>query len=264
MNFLLNFVKANLGKGFLWGLFFLISFRQLEAQSIPLPHREQVDQVHAWYVWTGQYPIRGKWGLYTEYHFRRANLLTEFQQSLLRVGAEYKLSPQVSGIMGYGLIHTGIYGEQPLTHPLLEHRIWQQLLWKYPNRFVNVSQRLRMEERFISKLENGASTPTPVEYRIRYRLQLERNFGWGTWLNRQRNFWCLSNEVFANLGPEAGLNRLDQNRFYLGYGHRFGMEWQVQAGYLRQLVVKKSAYEEEDNHTLMVMVSHSLAASPKR
>ena len=121
-----------------------------------------------------------------------------------------------------------------------------------------------MEERFISKLENGASTPTPVEYRIRYRLQLERNFGWGTWLNRQRNFWCLSNEVFANLGPEAGLNRLDQNRFYLGYGHRFGMEWQVQVGYLRQLVVKKSAFQEEDNHTLMVMVSHSLAASPKR
>ncbi|MFM7748210.1 MAG: DUF2490 domain-containing protein, partial [Bacteroidota bacterium] len=67
-----------------------------------------------------------------------------------------------------------------------------------------------------------------------------------------------------NLGPEVGLNRLDQNRFYLGLGHRFGQEWQVQAGYLRQLVVKKSAYQEEDNHTLMVMVSHSLAASPKR
>ena len=74
------------------------------AQNLGLPEREQVDQVHAWYVWTGQYPIRGKWGLYTEYHFRRANLLSEFQQSLLRVGAEYKLSPQVSGIMGYGLI----------------------------------------------------------------------------------------------------------------------------------------------------------------
>ena len=263
MKVLSIFVKAILGKGLLWGLFFFIPPLQLEAQTIPLPHRDQVDQVHAWYVWNGQYQIRGKWGLYTEYHFRRANLLSEFQQSLLRLGVEYKLSPQVSGIMGYGLIHTGVYGEQPLAHPLVEHRIWQQLLWKYPNRFVTVSQRLRMEERFISSLHSGDKVALPVEYRIRYRLQLERNYGWGTWLNRQRNFWCLSNEVFANLGPGAGLNRLDQNRFYLGLGHRFGKEWQVQAGYLRQLVVKKSVYEEEDNHTLMVMVSHNLASSLK-
>lgn len=246
-------------------LFFLVggSSFPLKAQSPTVQPRSQVDQVHAWYVWNGQYQIRGKWGLYTEYHFRRANLLSDFQQSLLRLGVEYKLSPQVSGILGYGLIHTGVYGEQPLAHPLVEHRIWQQLLWKYPNRFVTVSQRLRMEERFISSLHSGDKVALPVEYRIRYRLQLERNYGWGTWLNRQRNFWCLSNEVFANLGPGAGLNRLDQNRFYVGLGHRFGPDWQVQAGYLRQLVVKKSAYQEEDNHTLMVMVSHTLASSPK-
>ncbi|MBM3936657.1 MAG: DUF2490 domain-containing protein [Sphingomonadales bacterium] len=156
------------------------------------------------------------------------------------------------------MIHTGIYGEQPLAHPLLEHRIWQQWLWKYPNRFVTVSQRLRMEERFIAKMVDGKHESTPVEYRIRYRLQLERNWGMGSWLNHQRNFWCLSNEFFANLGSEAGLNRLDQNRLYLGLGHHFGKEWQVQAGYLRQLVVKKSAYEEEDNHTLMVTVSHTV------
>jgi len=231
---------------------------QVTAQTAVHP-RSQVDQVHAWYVWNGQYQIRGKWGLYTEYHFRRANLLSEFQQSLLRVGLEYKLSPQVSGIMGYGLIHTGVYGEQPLAHPLVEHRLWQQVLWKYPNRIVNVSQRLRMEERFIASLTDAGKTSLPIEYRIRYRLQLERNFGFGSWLQPQKNFWCLSNEVFGNLGPNAGLNRLDQNRFYLGLGHRFGKEWQVQAGYLRQFVVKKSGFEEEDNHTLMVTVSHAVS-----
>ena len=232
---------------------------QVTAQTTSVHPRSQVDQVHAWYVWNGQYQIRGKWGLYTEYHFRRANLLSEFQQSLLRVGLEYKLSPQVSGIMGYGLIHTGVYGEQPLAHPLVEHRLWQQVLWKYPNRFVNVSQRLRMEERFIASLTDAGKTSLPIEYRIRYRLQLERNFGFGSWLQPQRNFWCVSNEVFGNLGASAGLNRLDQNRFYLGLGHRFGKEWQVQAGYLRQFVVKKSGYEEEDNHTLMVTVSHAVS-----
>ena len=231
---------------------------QVTAQTAVHP-RSQVDQVHAWYVWNGQYQIRGKWGLYTEYHFRRANLLSEFQQSLLRVGLEYKLSPQVSGIMGYGLIHTGVYGEQPLAHPLVEHRLWQQVLWKYPNRIVNVSQRLRMEERFIASLTDAGKTSLPIEYRIRYRLQLERNFGFGSWLQPQKNFWCVSNEVFGNLGPNAGLNRLDQNRFYLGLGHRFGKEWQVQAGYLRQFVVKKSGFEEEDNHTLMVTVSHAVS-----
>jgi hypothetical protein len=227
------------------------------AQTTIVHPRSQVDQVHAWYVWNGQYQIRGKWGLYTEYHFRRASLLSEFQQSLLRVGLEYKISPQVSGIMGYGLIHTGVYGEQPLANPLVEHRLWQQVLWKYPNRFVTVSQRLRMEERFIASLSEAGKASLPMEYRIRYRLQLERNFGFGSWLHPQKNFWCVSNEVFGNLGSNAGLNRLDQNRFYLGLGHRFGKEWQVQAGYLRQLVVKKSGYEEEDNHTLMVTVSHT-------
>ena len=232
---------------------------QVTAQTTTVHPRSQVDQVHAWYVWNGQYQIRRKWGLYMEYHFRRANLLSEFQQSLLRVGLEYKISPQVSGIMGYGLIHTGVYGEQPLANPLVEHRLWQQVLWKYPNRFVTVSQRLRMEERFIASLSEAGKVSLPVEYRIRYRLQLERNLGLGSWLHPQKNFWCISNEVFGNLGPNAGLNRLDQNRFYLGLGHRFGKDWQVQAGYLRQFVVKKSGFEEEDNHTLMVTVSHAVS-----
>jgi hypothetical protein len=43
-------------------------------------------------------------------------------------------------------------------------------------------------------------------------------------------------------------------------GHRFGKDWQVQVSYIRQLVVKKSAYMEKDNHTLVAMVSHSLIA----
>ena len=242
-----------------FGFFGFGATDQVTAQTTTVHPRSQVDQVHAWYVWNGQYQIRGKWGLYTEYHFRRANLLSEFQQSLLRVGLEYKISPQVSGIMGYGLIHTGVYGEQPAAHPLVEHRLWQQVLWKYPNRFVNVSQRLRMEERFIASLTEAGKVSLPVEYRIRYRLQLERNFGFGSWLHPQKNFWCVSNEVFGNLGASAGLNRLDQNRFYLGLGHRFGKEWQVQAGYLRQLVVKKTGFQEEDNHTLMVSVSHAVS-----
>ena len=68
-----------------------------------------------WYNYFGTFKINGRLGLHTEYQFRRDNLITDWQQSLLRVGLNYQLNPRVLLRAGYALIETFPYGEIPIN-----------------------------------------------------------------------------------------------------------------------------------------------------
>ncbi len=91
-----------------------------------------------------------------------------------------------------------------------EYRVWQQLGVGQDFGGVGITNRVRIEERFI----DGADG---VALRLRYRFR-----GQG-WLDDQRD-WLLfaSNEVFFNMndvrsGPKAGFN---QNRLQSGLGYK--------------------------------------------
>jgi hypothetical protein len=55
-----------------------------------------------WYTYFGTFKLSNKLGLHTEYQFRRANVITDWQQSLLRLGLNYHLHPAVQLRVGYG------------------------------------------------------------------------------------------------------------------------------------------------------------------
>ena len=70
-----------------------------------------------------------KFGLHTEYQWRRDNYITEWQ-SLLRVGVNYQLNPRVLIRAGYAWIETFPYGEIPINglgRDFTEHRLFQMV-----------------------------------------------------------------------------------------------------------------------------------------
>src|ERR1044072_6842066 len=70
-----------------------------------------------------------KWSLHLEYQWRRTDGLKNWQQSLLRVGTNYKLHENVVLHGGYGWIETFPYGNYPLasTGTFPEHRLYEQI-----------------------------------------------------------------------------------------------------------------------------------------
>jgi hypothetical protein len=59
-----------------------------------------------WYNVFGTFGISEKWGVHAEYQYRRDDVIKYWQQSLLRVGVNYRMNPRVLFRVGYAWIET--------------------------------------------------------------------------------------------------------------------------------------------------------------
>lgn len=104
--------------------FVLITNSNVFSQNIRLNTNGTI----GWYNYFGAFKLNEKFGLHTEYQFRRDNVITDWQQSLLRVGVNYNLNPRVQFRAGYAWIETFNYGEIPINgfgKDFTEHRLFQ-------------------------------------------------------------------------------------------------------------------------------------------
>jgi hypothetical protein len=207
------------------------------------------DQLHGWVVYQGNHKLNSKFDLHTEYQWRRADGFNDWQQSLARVGLDYKLNPNCTISGGYGWIISYPYGSQPIAAQTHENRLWQQVNLKAQYGAIQIQHRYRLEQRFID---------TIFRQRIRYRAQciipLQKTYleqGKGLFMN-------VNDEVFLGFGKGIGKNILDQNRFIAAVGYKFSPKMNIQMGYLNQFVIKSNGIQMERNHTLWTSVVYNL------
>ncbi len=168
-----------------------------------------------------------------EYQWRRNNLVTDWQQSLLRVGLNYQVNPNVAFHVGYGWIETFPYGEYsiaavPKRFP--EHRIYEQVVVNAPLGKASLLHRLRLEQRWVGRL-NDLTSEKADEYvylnRLRYMPRLDVPVG-------GKFYAALYDEIFIGFGENIGENVFDQNRVALLAGYKAGSKFRIEAGYLNQ------------------------------
>ena len=207
------------------------------------------DQIHGWAVYQGNHKLNSKLDLHTEYQWRRADGFANWQQSLARVGLDYRLNPNCTFSGGYGWIISYPYGSQPIATQTQEQRLWQQVNLKAQYGAIQIQHRYRLEQRWID---------TMFRKRIRYRAQciipLQKTYlaqGKGLFLN-------VNDEVFLGFGKGIGKNILDQNRFIVAIGYKFNSNLNIQLGYLNQFVIKANGVQMERNHTLWTSVVYNL------
>jgi hypothetical protein len=148
--------------------------------AIPLQsaaQKEIANQENAWLMYFGNHRISDRWALHTEYQWRRADMVENWQQSLLRLGVDYYAKNGIQYTAGYAWISSFRYGDQPIAHNNNEHRIWQQTITKSKVGRVDVQNRYRLEQRFIEnwvKDAEGVYTQDGIYFRqrVRYRLLL--------------------------------------------------------------------------------------------
>ncbi|MCF8257667.1 MAG: DUF2490 domain-containing protein [Flavobacteriales bacterium] len=224
--------------------------------------QKQMDaQAHAWAMYFGNHRINDRWGIHTEYQWRRDDMFARWQQSLMRVGVEYYLKNGVQFALGYGWIRTYPYGSQPVAFTFDEHRLWQQVMMNQQVWRISVNHRYRMEQRWVetqtTDVQGSAFIDYQLRHRGRYRLLLTVPLSRST-LADNTLFLGLYDEVFLGFGPHIGKNVLDQNRAFAALGWRFNKNFNVQAGYLNQYVIKTDGIHAERNHTLQLSVQYNI------
>jgi len=116
---------TNLGKLVFCFLFITVfASNTLSAQNTRINNYNSI----GWFNYFGTFKVSQKFGIHTEYQFRRSEIITEWQQSLLRVGVNYQINPKIQIRLGYAWIETFPYGETPINgmgKDFTEHRLFQ-------------------------------------------------------------------------------------------------------------------------------------------
>ncbi len=231
--------------------------------TLSLSAQKQVDtQSNSWYMYFGNHRISEKWGLHTEYQWRRADFGQTWQQSLMRVGIDYYIPDGPMITAGYGWIVSFPYGQQPISYSFNEHRIWEQLILKHKTGRFNFNHRYRLEQRFLERKKldadgNFVQDEYIFRQRARYRLMVAIPLNNAS-MKEKTLFIAGYVEPFIGFGSGIGSNILDQNRLYGALGFQITHSLQVQAGYLNQMIFKSDAIHVERNHNFQLSLSYNI------
>jgi hypothetical protein len=176
------------------------------------------DEFGAWYMYFGTNKVSEKLSVHTEAQYRLYEVADNFNQLLLRTGLNYHISNEAIATLGYGFIETdGSFIEFPNEENSTEHRIFEQFILKNQVGNFNFEHRYRLEQRFISTLNEN-----DTQHRARYRLQL-------TYPLSEKWFLNAYDELFINLQDDL----FGQNRLYGAIGYKVKDNISLQLGYLK-------------------------------
>ena len=192
-----------------------------------------------WYNYFGTFKVSNKIGIHTEYQWRRNDFVTNWQQSLLRVGVNYTLNPRVLFRVGYGWIETYAYGDIPLNgmgRDFTEHRIFEMVQVAHKEGIVDFSHRFMLEQRFVGRYSSASvmsEDQFPLLNRMRYMVRLQVPLK-GKEIKDKTPYLALYDEIFIGFGRNVNANIFDQNRIGVLLGYRFNKNFRIEGGYLSQ------------------------------
>ncbi|MBO0931517.1 DUF2490 domain-containing protein [Fibrella aquatilis] len=218
-----------------------------------------------WFTVNGDYKLTRQWTIHTEAQWRRANFITNWQQALYRLGLVYKATDKIQLSGGYTALVTYPYGGYPVADtgvPTTEHRAYEDVTLSDTAGIVNLSHRVRLEQRWLANLLPGGSREVAnwrYQNRVRYQLQATVPLQGRTRDNREW-YAFFYDEIFIGFGENVGNNVFNQNRISGGLGYQFSDAIRLELGYLNQItqhadndtVTGKSVFENNNGFRLNV------------
>jgi hypothetical protein len=182
----------------------------------------QSNNVGNWFVYFGNQKINDKWNIQSDFQYRDYRFLGQRNQFLARAGLGYNLKPQNHNLLlGYAYIATDAYDEfDNNTSTKIEHRIYQQYLYKNKIGANSLTHRFRLEERFF---------PNEFGLRARYFISLQKPLGSKT-IAKGNTYLSAYNELFVDINDP----KFDRNRLYGGLGYGITESLRIETGYMIQ------------------------------
>ena len=143
---------------------------------ISLASKAQHKTEHTNMLWTGYYNtvrFNKHWSLVSDAQLRTKDWTNKWSQILVRSGASYNLNDKTAVTLGFAFFKNAQYVEKQLFLKN-EWRPWQEISYQVKLNKINLTQRIRTEQRFLQQLVNNNLTKT-YEYifRFRYRFDLQ-------------------------------------------------------------------------------------------
>lgn len=179
-----------------------------------------------WLIYFGTSVLRdSNWSIHHELQLRDHQLFGDHNQTLARVGLQYKFNPYLQTTIGYGFIHSEL--EDTPNRPYEEHRIYQEALISHNVSVSKFRHRFRLEERFIENQD--------FRGRLRYCLFVDIPLS-EKGMKKGGTYLALYDEVFLNVSNQNNIKFFDRNRLYAGLGWKVQDRLGLQLGYMRQHV----------------------------
>lgn len=220
-------------------LFFLIAIfvNVCPAQNTRIRDHNSI----GWYNYIGTFKLKNKLGIHTEYLWRRDNIITDWQQSLLRLGINYQLNPKAQIRVGYGWIETFPYGDLPINafgKQFTEHRLFEMITLTDKISILEFSHRFMLEQRWLGRYSTASLTKEDqfvFANRLRYMFRLQAPLK-GKTIENKIPYLALYDEILIGFGKNANENIFDQNRIGILLGYKFNNKFRAEAGFINQIV----------------------------
>lgn len=190
-----------------------------------------------WYNLFATIKTGSKTSVHAEYQFRRVNIITNGQQSLLRTGINYHINNNLLVRAGYAFVQTFPYGEIAINtygKAFDEHRLYQLIQYSSTTNTLSLFHRFMVEQRWIGSYSNATLQKEDsylILHRMRYMLRAQIPLT----INKINPVYVSAyNEFFVGIGNNV--NIFDQNRLAILLGKTLNKHVKIELGYLNQFL----------------------------
>ena len=207
-----------------------------------------------WLHYFGKNMITEKFSFSFEATMRYANGVSEKQQYFIRPSVDYQFTKKFMGSVGFSHYNTYSYGNPAMNKiSIPENHFWIQGTFVHNSGQLKITHRLRDEFRYVGvpvMQSNGDLEIDYYDYRNRMRYMLLFNYPLIKKEEVTKLFALFGDEVFMNIGSNAGKTFLNQNRLIGGVGYNFDKNNQVQLSYIHQNIWNYTNTFQENNPTV--------------
>ncbi|MDQ2721040.1 MAG: DUF2490 domain-containing protein [Bacteroidota bacterium] len=224
---------------------------------MPFSIKSQHKTVHTNMLWEGYYnsfPIDKKFSLLSDAQIRTREWSQHWSQMLVRSGLSYKVNEQIAVTGGFAFFKNAQYANKELFLKN-EYRPWQEFFYQSKLKKINLTQRLRTEQRFQQQIINDQISKT-YQYIFRLRYRFEAQFP----LRSNIIAFLVANEIMVNPGHINNTLFFDQNRSFAGINIKMQPNTALQFQYVKIFQWHSTTRVLENQDVIRVNVFQQLSS----
>jgi hypothetical protein len=189
--------------------------------------KAQLTETQGWFFLSHTQTLTKKFDLLADVQTRSADRFDYLTTLLLRGALSYKINSQQSVGLGYAYKGDWEEEDQSATAYSHENRIYEQYIYQFKIRRVEMMFRTRLEQRWIDEEVSNFSQRGRLFLSAQIPLKADTAFKKGPYLGVQ-------NELFLNIQHKGKINNslFDQNRAFTSLGYRFSKKMDAEIGYM--------------------------------
>ncbi len=194
-----------------------------------LLYSQSKDNYNMWFQYLMSAKITDKSTLTALTQYRSFDLAYDTRLFLVNAYVDYEVAENIRPAAGAMFLILESYNADDSKKIRYEKRPFQQITADYYIGRTSISNRLRVEERFISN-------PDEFEVRIRYLISVRIPFNKKG--EKEKLYGILKNEIRMNIDK---LEPFDSNRITAGLGIKLGKNSALELAFINQLETKKTS-----------------------